>query len=129
MSLYGTKVKIDGIPCGLMMRGSANGCYQAVFEREYASLEQIEAINWAQPAVEGDCILPVGYGFTVSDIKYSAATRCYTVYLNTASQYLGDVTGFQAQVEELERTVAAQEETIVSLRDQLAETVERSDPA
>ena len=124
MSLYGTKIKIDGIPCGLVMRGIANGSYQAVFEREYATLEQLEAINWAQPSILGDCPLPTGYGFTVSDIKYSASTKCYTVYLNTAKQFLGDVTGYVAQLEEMEDTVATQRKEIAALQDQLAEADE-----
>lgn len=112
MSLYGSKVKIDGLSCGLVMRGSANGVYQVVFEREYASLEQIEAVNWTQPSIEGNCILPAGYGFTVVDIQYSNATRSYTVILEVAEQYLGDVAGFQAQVEDLQQTVSSLEGTL-----------------
>ena len=114
MSLYGTKVKIDGIPCGLVLRGSANGQYQAVFEREFASIEEIEAINWTRPTIEGDCILPAGYGFTATDIQYSSATRSYTVRLQVAVQYLGDVTGYQAQVAALESAAAEKDSTISS---------------
>ena len=77
MSLYGEKFKIGGLSCGLVLRGSANGEYRVVFEREYASLEQIEALEWDPPILEGECILPEGYGFTVKDIQYSAATRSY----------------------------------------------------
>lgn len=108
MSLYGETVKIGGLSCGLVMRGAVNGQYLAVFEREYASLEQIEAINWAQPDIQGDCLLPAGYGFEVANIQYNAAERSYTVTLKTARQYLGDVAGYQAQVEELENTVSEQ---------------------
>ena len=36
MSLYGEKFKIGGLSCGLVLRGSANGEYRVVFEREYA---------------------------------------------------------------------------------------------
>ena len=43
--LYGNEVKIDGLPCGLVMRGSANGEYLAVFERELCSLEEVEALQ------------------------------------------------------------------------------------
>lgn len=108
MSLYGSMIHIDGVPCGLVMRGSCNGQYQVVFEREMASLEQVEAIRWERPVVEGSCVLPAGYGFTVSDIRYDAATRSYTVILQVGEQYLGDVTGYQSQVEQLERTVTKQ---------------------
>ena len=108
MSLYGSNIQIDGVACGLVMRGSINGQYLVVFERELATLEQVEAIHWERPTIEGDCILPVGYGFTVSDIRYSAATRSYTVVLQVGEQYLGDVTGYQSQVAQLESTVAQQ---------------------
>ena len=52
MSLYGEKFKIGGLSCGLVLRGSANGEYRVVFEREYASLEQIEALEWDPPILE-----------------------------------------------------------------------------
>lgn len=112
MSLYGIEAHICGVPCAMVLRGSANGRYQAVFERERASLEEIEAINWAQPVIEGDTLLPAGYGFTVEDISYSSNTRSYTVSLKVAEQFLGDVAGFQAQVDELTADVASQVATI-----------------
>ena len=49
--------------------------------------------------------LPAGYGFQVRDIRYAHATRSYTVLLQTAEQYLGDMAGFQAQLGELEDTL------------------------
>lgn len=112
MSMYGIEAHICGVPCAMVLRGSANGHYQAVFERERASLEEIEAINWAQPIIEGDTLLPAGYGFTVEDITYSSSTRSYTVSLKVAEQFLGDVAGFQAQVDELTADVASQVATI-----------------
>lgn len=30
MSLYPNKIQVDGVPCGLILRGSANGTYLAV---------------------------------------------------------------------------------------------------
>ena len=112
MSLYGIEAHICGVPCAMVMRGSANGHYQAVFERERASLEEVETINWAQPLIEGDTLLPAGYGFTVENITYSSNTRSYTVSLKVAEQFLGDVAGFQAQVDELTADVASQVATI-----------------
>lgn len=112
MSHYGICAKIDGVPCGLILRDpTRNGRYQAVFERELASLDKIEAINWAKPTVEKltdrDCEqgLPEGYGFEVVDITYANSTRSYTVTVKTAQQYLGDVTEYQAQVAELQTQV------------------------
>lgn len=109
MSLFGTQVTVCGVPCAMVLRGAANGQYQAVFERERASLEAVEAIDWSRPVLEGDSLLPSGYGFAVEHIDYSSASRCYTVSLKVAEQYLGDVTGFQTQVEELTARSADQE--------------------
>ena len=58
------------------------------------------------------CLLPTGYGFAVQDISYSSGTRSYTVSLKVAEQFLGDVAGFQAQVDELTADVASQVATI-----------------
>lgn len=121
MSLYGEKFKIGGLSCGLVLRGSANGEYRVVFERECASLEQIEALEWDPPVLEGECILPAGYGFTVKDIQYSAATRSYQVVLQVGTQYLGDVTGYQAQVTQLQGTITEQAGTIQTQQDAIAE--------
>lgn len=116
MSHYGILARIGGVPCGMILRDAAqNGRYQAVFERELASLEEIEAINWTAPeieAVQGAQVLPEGYGFEVIRITYDSNLRTYTVALQTAKQYLGDVTGYQAQVEVLAgQTAAARAET------------------
>lgn len=121
MSLYGETWRIDGVSAGMILRGSANGHYKVVIEREFAELPQIEAIHWEKPAVEHlrtdrpqEEGLPEGYGFQVVDITYDSTSRSYTVEVQTASQYLGDVTGYQAQVaqmqsqmEELTRQAAA----------------------
>lgn len=108
MSLYGTNIKIDGRICGLIMRGGQNGYYIAIFEREFVSLDEIEGIDWSHPTIEGETVLPVGYGFEVVDIQYKMSTRSYQVVIRTAEQYLGDVTAYQAQVSELQDTVSQQ---------------------
>lgn len=103
----------------MVLWGAANGEYRAVFEREFASLEDIEGIQWDRPQIQGECILPTGYGFTVQDIQYSAPTRSYTVVLQVAEQHLGDVTGYQSQVAELKEELARKDreldETAASL--------------
>ena len=128
MSYYGKKWLIGGLPTGLIMRSTpGNGRYTVVFEREFASLEEIEAVNWAQPAIEyigtGNAPpgLPEGYGFEVADIQYQNNTRSYHVILKTASQYLGDVTGYQDQIAELESEAAEKDSTISSQASQLQE--------
>lgn len=111
MGLYGKRWLIDGLTAGLIMRTAVNGRYSVVFEREYATLEQIEAVNWAKPNVEyigphgEEPGLPKGYGFDVVKITYESNCRSYTVELQVSSQYLGDVTGYQAQVADLEKQV------------------------
>ena len=112
MSLYGNNLTIGGVTCGMVLRGAANGRYLAIFERKHASLEDIEAIDWGQPEVVGECVLPAGYGFTVADITYAHSERCYKVALDVAGQYLGDVTGYVAQVSQLQgELVQAKAET------------------
>ncbi len=124
MSLYSKKAKIDGLTFGLVMRGAVNGQYIIVIERDCATLDQIEAVNWTAPTIEGDCILPAGYGFEVEDIAYSSSDKSYRVTVQVAKQFLGDVTGYVAQVEELEEKLSAGKEQISGLRDQLAEADE-----
>lgn len=112
MGFFGKHWKIDGVAAACITRGRENGRYEILFEREDTSLEQIEAINWAMPAVERltdrDCEtgLPEGYGFEVVDITYAHGTRSYTVTVRTARQYLGDVTEYQAQAEALRARMA-----------------------
>ena len=117
---YGKQWKIDGVIAGPIRPNVYNGRYTVVFERENASLEEIEAINWARPEVvrlranENAPALPVGYGFAVVDITYKNNSRAYEVELKVADQYLGDVTGYQSQITELQTTVTAQAATIQS---------------
>ena len=122
MSHYGKRWTIDGLPTGLIMRSvPGNGKYTVVFEREFASLEQIEAVNWAKPTIEyigphaSEPGLPEGYGFVVDDIQYQSDLKTYHVVLQTASQYLGDVTGYQDQIAELESAAAEKDGTTAEL--------------
>lgn len=131
MGFYGKDITIDGVVCGLLMRGAANGEYLAVFEREHAGLEQIEAINWERPAVrcKRDCdkILPEGYGYRVRSITYDSGVRAYTVTFQVKEQYLGDVTGYQARIDtleagkaNLERQLAEADEAAIALYEAMA---------
>jgi len=117
---YGKHWKIDGVIAGPIHRNNHNGQYSVTFERENAKLEEIESINWARPEIvrlgarEGAWELPVGYGFEVIGIDYEHSTKIYRVNLQVAEQYLGDVTGYQSQIAELETTVTEQAATIQS---------------
>lgn len=124
MSVFGKYWKIGGLIAGPIMRhGNVNGSYSIIFERENgATLEGIEAIDWAKPDIERlpacqDCetFLPEGYGFTMEKVTYDSECRSFTVMLQTAKQYLGDVTGYQAQLEELREAKAVLEEANAAL--------------
>lgn len=113
MSKLGERWEIGGVRAAFITRGSRNGRYVVTFERAVASLEQIEAIDWAKPEVkclaEGELGLPEGYGFQLEDIRYEHKTGIFRAEVSVASQYLGDVTEYQAQIEEL--TAAVEEQT------------------
>lgn len=117
---YSNKTSIDGVRCTVSPEGGlGSGKFRALFERELASLEQIEAIHWDMPQITGDSAgLPAGCGYQVDDITYAHATCTYHVTFHVLTQYLGDVSGYQAQVAQLETdlesahedTAAAQQE-------------------
>ena len=110
---YSNKTSIDGVRCTVSpVEGLGSGKFRARFERELASLEQIEAIHWDMPQIAGDSAgLPAGCGYQVDDITYAHATCTYHVTFHVLTQYLGDVSGYQAQVAQLKTDLtAAQEE-------------------
>ena len=119
MSFFTKSWKFDGVQAAFVMRGSQNGRYLVKFEREFASLDDIEGINWAQPAIEhtnpqcpDEFGLPAGYGFTVAGITYDSKTKSYTVELQVADQFLGDVTPYQEQIAQLESEAVEKDATI-----------------
>ena len=129
--LFGKRWMIDGVTAGPIHRHYPNnGHYSIIFEREYAFLEQIEKIDWEKPAIRNisgnanEPGLPEGYGFEVVKIEYTSSGRYYTVELQTASQYLGDVTEYQAQIASLETAAAEKDGTITAQAAQLAESEE-----
>ena len=112
MSLYGAHWSFDGVQAAYVVRGARNGRYRVVFERACAELPQIEAIRWECPEIQHlseseELGLPEGYGFQVERITYDHTSRSYTVEVSVADQYLGDVTGYQAQAEELRAQLTA----------------------
>ena len=118
MSNLGIRWEIDGVGAAFITRGDANGRYCITFEREVASLEQIENIEWSNPVIrrltdyEGELGLPGGYGFELVNICYCHGTRTFVAEIKIGRQYLGDVSGYQAQVEDLAHTAAEQSAVI-----------------
>lgn len=125
MSCYGTNFTVNGVGAGLALRGAGNGRYQVVFERECVGLEQIEALDWSRPDIQGTCILPRGYGFSVEDITYDHSRRAYTVHLQVGEQYLGDVTGYQDRIRSLETDLAAAARDLAQTSSQLEQADEQ----
>ena len=125
MSKLGKRWEIDGVPAAFITRSAVNGHYCITFEREEARLEQLENIQWATPSIvrltdhEGELGLPEGHGFEITDIRYQHSGRYFVVEVRTAQQYLGDVTVYQAQIDDLTQTIRQQQ---TALDSQTAET-------
>ena len=49
MGLYKNEITINGVKCGLVLRDGDG--YTAIFEREFANLEDIEGIQWDAPEI------------------------------------------------------------------------------
>ena len=85
---YPNNTTIDGVRCTVSPAGNlGSGKFRALFERELASLEQIEAIHWDAPQISGDSAgLPEGCGYQVDDITYAYNTRTYQVVFRVKAQ-------------------------------------------
>ena len=124
------KWRIDGVPVKFIHRSGAGGNYWVVFDKTKATLTEIEGINWAHPTVvrvdaaNNDEGLPDGYGFDVVQITYSSLPKEYVAEIRTAKQFLGDVTGYVAEIEAQQATIAAKTAEIGDLNAQLAEADE-----
>ena len=119
---YSNNTTIDGVRCTVSPAGNlGSGKFRALFERELASLEQIEAIHWDAPQISGDSAgLPEGCGYQVDDITYAYNTRTYQVVFRVKAQYLGDVSGYQTRVSELEATLTETSNHVDQLEESLA---------
>ena len=114
MSKLGIRWEIDGVPAAFVTRGSANGRYCVTFERSEANLEQIEQINWSNPALNrmtessSELALPFGYGFDLVDLRYQHSTQLFVAELQVSQQYMGDVSDYQVQIQHLTETIDQQ---------------------
>lgn len=129
MGYYGKTWLIDGIVASVIETGQALGAgeYRVWFERENATLEQIEGINWAKPTVEyigphgSEPGLPEGYGFKITNVRYDYNGKTYIVTVKTAQQYLGDVSQYQNKITELEAAAVESKEKLAAATAQLEE--------
>ncbi len=122
--MSGKKQTINGVPFAFAERGLENGSYKLTFAQAEAPLEKLVKLDWSKPEVKGDSVLPAGYGYVLQSITYNARYECTEVVLKVDSQYLGDVTGYTAQVAELEGRLAEKAAAVQALEEQLAETDE-----
>lgn len=112
------KPTVDGIPCN-PQRTNQNGIYHVYFDRKDATLDQIERIDWAHPTLVGTGDnLPGNYGYQIDDIAYLHPYRRFAVRLKVLQQYLGDVTGYQAEIQELEASLATAQEEKAAAQEQ-----------
>ena len=113
MSLFGWEITVNDLRCAMVGRGLNNGEYVLYFEEEFAALAQLKAVPWENPTVEvvseQGTILPSGYGYELKNINYDYGASLWKVTVAVADQYLGDVTGYVAQVDELETQLEAAE--------------------
>ncbi len=112
------KPTVDGIPCN-PQRTNQNGIYHVYFDGKDATLDQIERIDWAHPTLVGTGdSLPGNYGYQIDDIAYLHPYRRFAVRLKVLQQYLGDVTGYQAEIQELEASLATAQEEKAAAQEQ-----------
>lgn len=124
---YGVSYKINGHRIGHIMR--LDNEYHLVFERCYEenTLEEIEKIDWQHVIVEPvrenypACDLPEGYSFVVKDINYLRNTDGFEVILEVDKQYWGDVTPYQAQIDELTAGAAEKDSQLAAKDAELAQ--------
>lgn len=119
---YSNNTRIDNIRCTVSpVGGLGSGKFRALFEREFASLEQIESIHWDSPQIIDDSAgLPESCGYAVEDISYDYHTKTYHVLFCVSTQYLGDVTGYQDRIAELENTLTETSSHVEQLEESLA---------
>ena len=130
--LYGVNYKINGHRVGCV--AALPDGYHVKFERCYEenTLETIETINWQNVSVEQvrqdhpACPLPEGYSFGVVRIDYEMSSECFTVVLKAGKQYWGDVTSYQAQIDDLTASLSGKDAEIAAL-EQAADKLPDSD--
>ena len=66
------------------------------------------------------CSLPEGYSFVVKDIQYIKCYDSFEVTIEVDKQYWGDVTPYQAQVEELTASIEGKTAELAEKDEQLA---------
>lgn len=122
------KYYIDGCEIKSVMRVPmrSDGSYVVRFPHD-AVLSQLESINWDKPTIvlneprdTNKTYLPTGCGFVLDHLTYSSHPMEWKAEIKVGKQYLGDVTGYQAQIDKLTAQSADQQSTISNQKQEIA---------
>lgn len=125
MSQLGIRWRIDGVPVSFITQDTASGRYRVIFERDEATLEQIEQIHWDAPTVKrvtetlAEPGLPEGCGFELLELRYQHTTQSFTAEVQITRTFWDDVTVYQKQLKALEETIQQQQSVIDAQNTQL----------
>lgn len=128
-----TKFRIDGCPVDLVIRNLNDRKYTLYFDREAGelTLEQLKKINWARPTIDvvepqkpGEVYLPEGCGFCLQKLSYSSIPDQWVADIKVAAEYLGDVTGYQQKIADMDQQLLDADGRYHALEQQLAEADE-----
>lgn len=128
-----TKFRIDGCPVDLVIRSLDDRKYTLYFDREVGelTLAQLKKINWARPTIDvvepkkpGEIYLPEGYGFHLEKLAYNSHPDQWMAEVKVADEYLGDVTGYQAKIADMDQQLLDAASKNHELERQLAEADE-----
>lgn len=123
---FGANYKINGHRISGVSRYGQE--YRILFERyfEENTLEEIEKIDWEHVTVEQlrenypAIGLPEGYTFVVKDLTYIKAYDSFEITLEADKQCWGDVTPYQARVEELTASIEGKTAELAAKDEQIA---------
>lgn len=124
MSLYGQKWTIDGVPTGNVKRCGVE-LYKIIFEREYATLDDLDNINWNNPTVvklipSEECPLPSG-SFTQRSVSYNDKKRFFTVSITLDRECYGDVSAYVAELETKQEELDQKDASLAAMSSDLDE--------
>lgn len=125
---FGANYSVNGHRTSGERRVDFNKGYSFLFERcfEENTLEEIEKIDWSHVTVKTldanypPCGLPEGYSFVVKDIQYIKCYDSFEVTIEVDKQYWGDVTPYQAQIDELTASAEEKDSQLAEKDEQLA---------
>lgn len=109
---YGKNFKVNGLICAMIFRKEyAEGRYEMIFERDYCAIEDIESVDWTHIEVEElkghKSPLPAGYSFNFKKVEYTSYNKSYVVTVETDKKEYGDITGYQAEIDRLNKEAVA----------------------